>query len=170
MKDYLRTLNALLGSPKSFFSSLSPGQRIRAPFLFLLFSALFHTGASMTLLSGHRVALALVILANAVFMPLAAAGAGFLVSRMSSRKSASFPDLYAVYAYSSGVTLLASWIPLFAWITEPWKWILIMLGLRKGLGLGRFQTMVVFAGSLGMVALFFYSLSSALLAVKASLP
>jgi hypothetical protein len=163
---YFQSLTGLLGSPRSFFTRLRGQEGLRTPFLFLLFSALFHTGACLTYIMEHRVLMAGVILMNALVMPLAGAAGAFLTSRMLMGTRISFAGLFAVYAYAAGVTLLASWIPLFVWITEPWKWILVALGLVRFGGLTWPRALVVLTGSLVITFLFFGSLSPALLALK----
>jgi len=166
---YFQSLTGLLGSPRRFFTDLPPQEGFRIPSLFLLFSALFHTAAFMTTVSEHRALMAAIVFLNGMTMPLAGAAGAFMVARMSTRQPASFTALYAVYAYASGVVLLASWIPLFVWITEPWRWTLIFLGLVKTAGLSRRLALLVLAGSVLLVALFFASLAPALVAVKNAL-
>ena len=162
---YFQSLTGLLGSPRSFFTNLCGQDGLRIPFLFLLFSALFHTGACMTYVVEKRLLMAGVILLNALVMPLAGACGGFLTARMSMGRRISFAALYTVFAYTSGVTLLASWIPLFAWITEPWRWILIGMGLVRFVGMTWPRALMVLAGSLVITALFFGSLAPALQAL-----
>mgnify|MGYP006987906668 CR=1 FL=1 len=120
----------------------------------------------MTYIAEHRIILAGVILLNALVMPIAGAAGAFLILHMILGKRRSLELLFSVYAYATGVTLLASWIPLFAWITEPWKWCLIALGLVRTAGLNWPRALIALAGSLLLVALFFGSLSPALLALK----
>ena len=163
---YFQSLTGLLGSPRSFFTRLQGQEGLRTPFLFLFFSALFHTGACLTYIMEHRVLMAGIILMNALVMPLAGAAGAFLTARMLIGRRVSFAGLFAVYAYAAGVTLLASWIPLFVWITEPWKWILIALGLVRFEGLTWPRALLVLTGSLVITFLFFGSLSPALLALK----
>lgn len=166
---YFQSLTGLLGSPRRFFTDLPPQEGLRTPFLFLLLSALFNTAASMTTISEHRTLVAAVVFLNGLIMPMAGAAAGFLTLRMLSRERAPFAALHAVYAYAGGVVLLASWIPLFVWITEPWRWVLIFVGLVKTAGLGRRAAALVLAGSILLVALFFASLAPALVALKNAL-
>lgn len=81
-----------------------------------------------------------------------------MVMTMTMGKRVSFPRLFSVYAYATGVTLLASWIPLFIWLTEPWKWMLIIFGMVKGCGLKWMQAILVVAVSIFIVVLFFWSI------------
>jgi hypothetical protein len=69
-----------------------------------------------------------------------------------------FSKLFSFYAYASGVTLLASWIPLFTWVTEPWKWILVTVALCKGGGLRWFQAVLMAGLTVSLVTAFFMSL------------
>lgn len=166
---YFQALTRLLGSPRSFFTDLPAQPGYRAPFFFLFFSALFHTGACMTYIVEHRLLMAGILLLNALIMPLAGAAGAFLVLHMILGRRRSLEILFSIYAYAAGVTLLASWIPLFAWITEPWKWLLITLGLVRGADLSWPRALTALAGSLALTALFFGSLSPALLALKHAL-
>ena len=54
-----------------------------------------------------------------------------------------FERLFAIYAFASGVTLLVSWIPFSTWLTEPWKWVMIGLGMVRAGGLRWRQTVLV---------------------------
>ncbi len=164
--SYFQTLKELVASPQSFFAGRSLEEGLRVPLLYLLFSALFHTAACMSYVPENRLLMAGIILLNAMVMPLLAAGAGLLVTRVVTRKPVSFTGLCSVYAYASGTTLLVSWIPLFFWFSEPWKWLLIAVGLFKTCGLNRWQTTLVLAGSIVLVTLFFAWLAPSLLGVK----
>ncbi len=66
-----------------------------------------------------------------------------------------FERLFAIYAYAAGVTLLVSWIPFSNWLTEPWKWALIGLGMVKGGGLTWRQTVLILGLSLVLLILLF---------------
>ena len=156
---YFQALAKVLGEPGTFFSELSIDKGFKQSFGFLLVSSGFFAGASLLtrqyanpLLTGG------IFFVNAVGMTFIAAGLGYMLMSMFFGKKATFSQLLAVYAYASGVTLLASWIPLFVWLTEPWKWILIAMGLTKSCGFRWNQTVVVIGGSFGIMVLFFKSL------------
>jgi len=100
-------------------------------------------------------------------MPFVTAGISFMVMTMGKRVS--FPRLFSLYAYATGVTLLASWIPLFVWITEPWKWMLIIIGMVKGCGFKWMQAILVVVVSIFIVVLFFWSLGPVLAIMKGPL-
>jgi hypothetical protein len=91
---------------------------------------------------------------------------GFTAMTMTLGRRVRFPRLFSVYAYSASVTLLAAWIPLFIWITEPWKWLLIGLGLVKGCGLRWFQALMVVGISIFVLVIFFWSLGPVITVFK----
>ena len=94
---------------------------------------------------------------NAIGMVLIAAALGYLVMALTIGKQVSFTRFFSVYAFSSGVTLLASWIPFFIWITEPWKWWLIGTGMVKGCGFSLSQALVIIGVSISVMFLLFWS-------------
>jgi len=61
---------------------------------------------------------------------------------------------------------LASWIPLFVWLTEPWKWMLIIIGLVKGCGFRWVEAILVVAVSIFIVILLFWSLGPVIVQMK----
>ena len=157
---YFKTLTGILGSPGQFFGAFPEKLGFRQPFGFLLVSGLFFVGASLTYIHERQVVMAGILLVNAVAMPFIAAGTGFIIINMTTGKRMAFERLFAVYAYAAGVTMLASWIPLFVWITEPWKWLLIAIGMVKGCGLRWIQAILISGISIFLLALLFWSLAS----------
>jgi hypothetical protein len=78
---------------------------------------------------------------------------------MTMGRTVTFARFLGVYALSSGVTLLASWVPFFALLTEPWKWWLIGTGMTRRFGLRWQQALLIISLSIGILLLFFGSLS-----------
>ncbi len=155
---YFQSLAKVLGEPGAFFRELQD-TGFKQPLGFLLVSSVFFAGARLLtrqfvqpLLSGG------ILFINAIGMVLIAAGLAYILMTLFFGKKVTFSRLFAVYAYASGVTLLASWIPLFIWLTEPWKWVLIGMGLTKSCGFRWNQTLGVIGGSIGIMVLFFKSL------------
>jgi hypothetical protein len=107
-----------------------------------------------------------ILFVNAMGMPLISAGISFMVMVMAFGKRESFERVLAVYAFAAGVTMLASWIPLFVWLTEPWKWLLIAIGMVKECELRWMQAVVVVGLTIFIVVLFFWSLSPLVLYCK----
>lgn len=163
---YFQALTRILGSPRQFFSELPENMVFRKPFGFLLVSGLFFTGASLTCIHEKPVLMAGILLINAVGMPLIAAGIGFMAMTMTIGKRVTFTRLFAVYAFAAGVTLLASWIPLFVWLTEPWKWLLIAMGMVKGCGFKWMQAFLIIGLSIFVLVLFFWSLGPVILYIR----
>lgn len=156
---YFQALAKVLGEPGAFFSELPHGNRFKQSFGFLLVSSGFFSGASLlTRQFAQPLLTSFIFFINAVGMTVVAAGLGYMLMSMFFGKKVTFSRLFAVYAFAAGVTLLASWIPLFIWLTEPWKWVLIGMGLTKSCDFRWNETIVVIGGSIGIIVLFFKSL------------
>ena len=116
---YFQTLTKILGQPRRFFSELSPDMGIKKPLGFLVVSSLFFSGASLVNnMPPQPVMLGGIFFINAMGMAFIAGGLGYMVMTMIMGQRVTFTRFFSIYALSSGVTLLASWIPFF-WITEP---------------------------------------------------
>ena len=164
--SYFQALTRILGAPGQFFSEFPEKVGFRQPVGFLVVSSLFFTGASLTCISESHVLMAGILLINAIAMPFIAAGTGFMVMTMAIGKRVTFAKFFAVYAFAGGVTMLASWIPLFVWVTEPWKWLLIALGMVKGCGLRWMQAVLIIGISIFILVLFFLSLAPVVTYIK----
>ncbi len=78
----------------------------------MVVSSLLFAGASlMTTMPSNPVFLRSVFFVDSVGMAFISALSGYLVMVMFMSESVSFHPLFSVYALSSGVTLLASWVP-----------------------------------------------------------
>ncbi len=155
---YFQSLAKVLGEPGAFFRELQD-TGLKQPLGFLLVSSAFFAGASLlTRPSPGQILNGSILFINAVGMPFIAAGLGYMLMTLFFGKIVTFSRLFSIYAFAAGVTLLASWIPLFIWLTEPWKWVLIGMGLTKSCDFRWNQTVVVIGGSIGVMVLFFRSL------------
>ncbi len=155
---YFRTLSGVLAEPRRFYSELHPGTGMFQPLMFLIVSSLLFTGGSL-MGTGETLSIAGGILfVNAVGMVFIASAVGYMILVMMAGRRVSYERFFTVYALSAGVTLLASWVPFFLWITEPWKWWLIGTGMTRHLGLARKQALIVIGLSIGVMFLFFRSL------------
>ncbi len=155
---YFASLNLLLRKPSVFFEKLPEKTGFAVPFRFLILSTLFFTAASLTIIHDQMLLSAAILCVNAVGMPFIAAAFGFVGMSLVTGKAVTFSRLFAVYAYSWGVTMLISWIPLLMWVAEPWKWYLIGVGLVKGFGLKCLQAIMIVVVTLVLLILFFYLL------------
>jgi len=155
---YFKSLTKMLGAPRKFFSQLPQEIGLRQSVGFLLVSSLFFTGASLVQnIYPNPGVMGCIFLVNAIGMVLIAAGLGYLVMALTIGKQVSFTRFFSVYAFSSGVTLLASWIPFFIWITEPWKWWLIGIGMVNHCGFKRRQAVIIIVLTLAIIILSFWS-------------
>ena len=64
--------------------------------------------------------------------------------------------------------MLASWIPLLVWVTEPWKWVLILVGMVKGCGLRWVQAIGIAGVTVFILILLFWSLAPVMAIVRGS--
>ncbi len=158
IKYYFHVLSRMIGDPKTFFSELSPDTGMKSPLIFLTISALIFTLSSLMNDPPNPALAAGILLLNAMGMVFVASGLGYMVIMITLGKRIAFHRVFAIYAFSSGVTLLASWMPYFLIITEPWKWWLICTGMTRHLSMSWKQTLSVVLLSVGIIVLFFWSL------------
>ncbi|MBN2124276.1 MAG: YIP1 family protein [Deltaproteobacteria bacterium] len=165
---YFQTLLGVLGSPRRFFTDLPQETGPGLPLGFLILSAVFHAGASLTYGPERPLLAAGVLFLNAVFMPLIAACLGHLILVMIRGKPPGFGGVFQVYAYSAGATLLLSWVPFSLWFTEPWKWVLTGIGLVRTCKLSLRQALTVVLLSVAFLTLLFWFLAPLALQVRRS--
>jgi hypothetical protein len=159
VRFYFQAVAGVIGSPRRFFKELPDPVGLRRAFGFLLVSGLFFTGASLLYIQEQHALIGGIFLANALFMPFIAAAVSYMVMIMTLGRRVAFERLFAVYAFAAGVTLLVSWIPLSLWFTEPWRWVLVGMGMVKGCGLGWRQAILIIGVSIVILILFFWSLA-----------
>jgi len=159
IRFYFKTLTRLLGEPRKVFAAFPPEPGFKKPVGFLLISSLFFTGASLCVNAYTQpVIMAAILFINAVGMALIASSLGYLVVILTMGRCQTFTRFFSIYALASGVTLLASWIPYFVWLTEPWKWCLIAVGLVHGCGFNWKQATMVTAASFSLLVFIFWLL------------
>lgn len=132
-KFYSYSLIQLLIEPGEFFKELAEKTTLRRAAGFMVICSVFFAVAS--LLTGYYSRPVWIMLGiffiNAAGMVAISSVIGYLVMVMIVGKSISFSIIFSVYAFSSGVTLLISWLPFFLWFSEPWKWWMIYTGLKN---------------------------------------
>ena len=153
---YVQAVFGIMGHPRKFFNRLPQSSGMTQALGFLILSALFfstagqlHTNLQNFLVVGG------IRMFNAVGMVFILAGLGYVVMTLSIGKKVGFVRLFGIYALCSGVTLLVSWVPYLALLTEPWKWYLIGIGMTRGCGLMLKEALLIMAISLGIWYLFF---------------
>ncbi len=156
---YVAAMSKILATPGAFYRELPEARAHKNAFGFLMVSAVFSTAALiMTRPLENPVLAGGIYFINALGMTYIAAGLGYLLITMLTKHKILFGRIFSIYAFASGVSLLASWIPLFIWITEPWKWLLIGIGLSRAGGLGWRMSIGVVLVSVVIIMLFFWSL------------
>jgi hypothetical protein len=158
-----QVFNRMLVSPGQFFGEDLSLITFTQALGFLILSSLFFSLAELSLLGHPFLIMSAIHFLNALVMPLLSAIIGYALIKKGLRKAIEFKKLLMIYALSSGLTLLMAWIPLFLWITEPWKWFLIGLGMVKGCELSRRQALFVITLSILLIILGFRSINEVLL-------
>lgn len=122
----------ILIEPRQFFTELPKNATLAKSFGFCVICSLFYVTAS--LLTGtytHPVKMGGIFFLTSLGMVFIPAGLSYMIMVITLGKKSDFPRLFSVCAFSSGITLLVSWMTLFVWFTEPWKWWLIYTGLKN---------------------------------------
>ncbi len=155
---YFDTLTQLLKEPGNFFSKIPQDAGFKEPFKFLFLSGLFFMIASLiSNMPEKPVIMGMIFLINAIGIAFITCGLAYMTMVMIMGKRVTFARLFGIYAFSSGVTLLASWIPFGFIIAEPWKWFLIGTGMTRSCGFRLSQAILIIAVSVGALYLLFWS-------------
>ena len=158
---YWRTLTGLLGHPRRFFGDLPEALDLRQSAGFLGLSAILHaTLALIFARPANTLTVGGTLLLNAVGMVGLLSVLGYLLSSVSGRPRVRFGRLFQIYALSSGVVLLVSWLPAALVYTEIWKWWLIGTGMTTGLGFRWYRALAIIGASVMTTILLFYWLLS----------
>jgi Yip1-like protein len=146
----------ILIEPRRFFTELPKNATMAKSLGFCVICSLFYTAAS--LLTGtypSPIKMGGVFFINNVAMVFLPAGLSYMILVMIRKKKSRFPLLFSVCAFSSGITLLVSWMSMFLWFTEPWKWWLIYTGFKNTCGIPWKASLVILV--LTMIIEFFFS-------------
>ena len=128
---YLQTTTRLLSSPIKFFAEMPAGETYRRAASYLMISAIFYTTVSYAYFFNQSLAVGAILLVNALAMPFVTGFLAYIFCTMFYGKKISLPKMFSIFAYSSGVVMVISWIPALVWVTEPWRAILAFIGLVK---------------------------------------
>jgi len=158
---YFQYLTMMLREPRRFFADLPPDVGVKKSLGFLVSSGLFYAIAGIvSQMASKPIILGGIFFLNAVGMAFIAAGIGYLVMVMTLGKRITFTRFFSIYAFSSGVTLLAAWVPFFVWLTEPWKWWLIGTGMVHGFGFKWSHALMIIGTSVAVIILSIYSIAA----------
>ena len=153
--SYFAIITVMLSRPGSFLSSGLSDKDIKTPFSFLLISAAFFVLANLTLIKGNAVISAGILTVNALVMPFITAAVSVCFIRLFALGGVSFIRIFSIHAFAGGTVLLAAWIPMIIWITEPWKWLLIITGYIKGCNMTFLQAVIISVLTAGFVIFLF---------------
>ncbi len=157
---YYRLLVGLVRRPTDFFLQMESG--IKIPLFFLGISSLIYSSAGLTLVSGGKATMFLILLLNCWLLPLVSAVISLVSVRCLSVENISFSRVLAIHAFSTGAVLPVSWLPGLIWFTEPAKWVLVWKGLVHSCGLSKIQAALVVGLCLGFL-IFAYRICAGLL-------
>ncbi|MCK5311856.1 MAG: hypothetical protein KAJ62_07095 [Desulfobacteraceae bacterium] len=164
VKFYFSTLNRLLKEPGKFFKELPEDTGIKFPLSFLLVSCVISTIVGLTLQwpGSSPVLIGGIYFFNALGMVFVAAFFTFLIMAMFMKNKVTFTRCFAVYAFATGLTVLVAGIPLFIWLTEPWKWWLIGTGMINNFKYRTIHVVLLLIATIIVILLFFWSVLPAL--------
>ena len=160
LTGYWRIIVRIFATPREFFANFGgDGPGTRQALIFLVSTAIFSSGAAILVHHPPKpLAVFGILFANAVGMCFFAIMVSYIIMIMWLGRKANFRDLFRIFAFASGTTLLLSWIPFSLLFTEIWKWWLIFTGLTMGVGFKKKEAAVVLVLSVFVIVLFFRSL------------
>ncbi|MDD4648799.1 MAG: YIP1 family protein [Desulfoplanes sp.] len=128
---YFQTVVNLITSPRIFFTELPQDISYKQSLGFLIISGLFWSSLRYTYYSDHSLFEAATLLINSFGMPFVLAGFTFMIMGLFFGRVTTFKRIAIIYIYATGVTMLVSWLPTVEIFTEPWRFILVAVGLVK---------------------------------------
>ena len=152
--NLMGALSGLAMSPRRWFAESFPGVTPREAGGMLLLASLFYAAVGALPMSGTGTLVrAGILLANALGMTVLHTAMAWLVCAAVGGRRIRFASIWMVFAIGTSPTLLIAWIPFTFFFTEPWRWVLVALGMIYGLGMGKVRTILVLliAGSLTTV-------------------
>lgn len=147
----LEALSGVTFSPRRWFKDVFPTVTPREAGTLLLLASLFYAAAGALPLSDSGALVRVgVLLVNALGMTVLHAGVVWLVGVVGGGPALPFARLWTVFAIGTCPTLLIAWIPFTFFFSEPWRWVLVALGMIDGMGIGTKRTvlMLLIAGML----------------------
>ncbi|WP_462324094.1 YIP1 family protein [Desulfoplanes sp.] len=141
-QTYFQTVVGLITSPRVFFSGLPEDTGYKNGLVFLAISGIFWASLRFAYFSDHSLFQGVTLAVNAVGMPFVLAAFTFMTMGMFFGRLASYRQLVIIYAYATGTTMMVSWLPTTEIFTEPWRFILVAVGLVKWCSLKWMQAVV----------------------------
>ena len=158
-KTYFNTVTRLLKEPGKFFSELPEDINIKFPLSFLLVSCVISTivGLALQWPGSAPVLIGGIYFFNALGMVFVATFFTFLIMTMFMKNKVTFTRCFSIYAFSTGLTVLVAGIPLFIWLTEPWKWWLIGTGMINNFKYKTIHVVLLLSSTIIIILLFFWA-------------
>lgn len=155
---FFYTVTGVLKEPRRFFSEGRDDTGLPFSIGFLIVCAIMYTAGFSTVNLVHGGAKTIGIsLVNAMGMVFISTGFCYLIMVMFFGKRLPMRRLFGIFSRASGVTLLAAWLPFFVFLTEPWKWWLVWVGLIEAGNFRRMHAFLLVLGSIALVITFVYS-------------
>ena len=159
LQFYAYSLIQLLIEPGLFFRELDQKTTGKRAIGFMVICSIFFAVAS--LLTGvydrSVFQMAVIFFVNAAGMIVLSSILGYTILIMILKTRTSFPIIFGLYAFASGVTLFLSWLPFLLWFTEPWKWWLIYTGFKNTCNLTWKQALITMLASVTIQFFLIYS-------------
>lgn len=143
-RRFFTTMTEIVRAPRIFFAGLEDTpQNYRNAWRYLALAALFHTMVSVTYFFNHKLAMAGILMINAMALPALLAFLCLLVMNMFLGAGTTFKRVFTIVAFASGTVMPVSWIPALQVFTEPIRALLVCVGLTKACGLRPWQSVFV---------------------------
>lgn len=155
MHFYADALVRLLIEPGAFFTDTERPDEVRPALVFLSAGGVFNAAAGLLTGSYAPAVMAqtgAILFINAVGTALTGAVIGYGVLALAGARGVPFNRVLWIYAFSSGMVLLVSWLPFSVWFTEPWRWWLLYTGFKNRCGISWKRAMGVVVVSLALHA------------------
>jgi hypothetical protein len=142
--NFMGALSGLTLSPRRWFIESFPGITPREASVMLLLASLFNAAVGALPMSGTGTLMrAGILLVNALGMTTMHAIVAWLVCTVVGKPRLRFASIWMVFAIGTSPTLLIAWIPFTFFFTEPWRWVLVALGMIYGLGMEKLRTVLI---------------------------
>ncbi|MDD4731146.1 MAG: YIP1 family protein [Desulfovibrio sp.] len=164
---FFGTMTEIIRAPRQFFTHLEDTQEnYRNSLRYLAFAALFHTMVSVTYFFSHKLAMAGILMINAMLLPALLALLCMVTMNMLMGAGVTFKRVFSIYAFASGTVMPVSWIPSLQIFTEPIRALLVCVGLVKACGLRWWQAVMALFISVVVFLLLIWSALPVLMQLK----
>ena len=128
---------------------------IRMGVIFFMSAALYCCASLIFSPTGQPVAQAAVLALNTIGMVLVEIVIGYILVAILTGTFVSLKMITVIYAVSWATMLMIAWIPFSLWLTEPWKWLLIGIGLKKQYHLKGWKAILIVLSSIVLIVWIF---------------